>query len=47
MQILKVEAHFTGSFAIIPLQLLDYYTGAAKHIDVAKPRNLAMSVTVE
>jgi len=32
---------------IIPLQLLSYYTGVAKGIDVDKPRNLAKSVTVE
>jgi len=33
--------------SIIPLQLLSYYTGVAKGIDVDKPRNLAKSVTVE
>lgn len=32
---------------VIPLQLLSYYTGVAKGIDVDKPRNLAKSVTVE
>jgi len=32
---------------VIPLQLLSYYTGIAKGIDVDKPRNLAKSVTVE
>ena len=32
---------------VIPLQLLSYYTGTAKGIDVDKPRNLAKSVTVE
>ena len=32
---------------VIPLQLLAYYTGAAKGYDVDKPRNLAKSVTVE
>ncbi len=31
----------------IPLQLLSYYIGVAKGIDVDKPRNLAKSVTVE
>ena len=31
----------------IPLQLLSYYVGIAKGIDVDKPRNLAKSVTVE
>ena len=33
--------------SVIPLQLLSYYTGIAKGIDVDKPRNLAKSVTVE
>ncbi len=32
---------------VIPLQLLAYYVGTAKGIDVDKPRNLAKSVTVE
>jgi glucosamine--fructose-6-phosphate aminotransferase (isomerizing) len=32
---------------VIPLQLLSYYVGTAKGIDVDKPRNLAKSVTVE
>lgn len=31
----------------IPLQLLSYYVGVAKGLDVDKPRNLAKSVTVE
>ena len=43
----KTEEHFIGSLAIIPLQLLGYYTGVAKGVDVDKPRNLAKSVTVE
>ena len=33
--------------SVIPLQLLSYFTGVAKNIDVDKPRNLAKSVTVE
>jgi glucosamine--fructose-6-phosphate aminotransferase (isomerizing) len=33
--------------SVIPLQLLSYYTGVAKGLDVDKPRNLAKSVTVE
>ncbi|MFV0607076.1 MAG: glutamine--fructose-6-phosphate transaminase (isomerizing) [Niabella sp.] len=32
---------------VIPLQLLSYYIGIAKELDVDKPRNLAKSVTVE
>ncbi|MDD6449275.1 MAG: glutamine--fructose-6-phosphate transaminase (isomerizing) [Lachnospiraceae bacterium] len=43
----KVDEHFIGSLAIIPLQLLGYYTSVAKGLDVDKPRNLAKSVTVE
>ena len=43
----KVDDHFIGSLAIIPLQLLGYYTSVAKGLDVDKPRNLAKSVTVE
>ncbi len=31
----------------IPIQLLSYYVGIAKGVDVDKPRNLAKSVTVE
>jgi glutamine---fructose-6-phosphate transaminase (isomerizing) len=33
--------------SVIPLQLLSYYIGVAKNLDVDKPRNLAKSVTVE
>jgi glutamine---fructose-6-phosphate transaminase (isomerizing) len=33
--------------SVIPLQLLSYYVGVLKGIDVDKPRNLAKSVTVE
>lgn len=33
--------------SVIPLQLLAYYIGIAKGLDVDKPRNLAKSVTVE
>ena len=32
---------------VIPMQLLAYYIGVAKNLDVDKPRNLAKSVTVE
>jgi glucosamine--fructose-6-phosphate aminotransferase (isomerizing) len=31
----------------VPLQLLSYYMGIARGVDVDKPRNLAKSVTVE
>ena len=43
----KVNEHFIGSLAIVPLQLLGYYISVAKGLDVDKPRNLAKSVTVE
>ena len=33
--------------SVIPLQLLSYYIGTARGVDVDKPRNLAKSVTVE
>lgn len=33
--------------SVVPLQLLSYYIGVAKELDVDKPRNLAKSVTVE
>jgi glucosamine--fructose-6-phosphate aminotransferase (isomerizing) len=33
--------------SVIPMQLLAYYIGLAKGLDVDKPRNLAKSVTVE
>lgn len=43
----KTDPHFAGSLAVIPLQLLGYYTSVARGLDVDKPRNLAKSVTVE
>ena len=43
----KADQHFMGSLAVIPLQLLGYYTSVARGLDVDKPRNLAKSVTVE
>lgn len=33
--------------SVIPMQLLSYYIGIARGLDVDKPRNLAKSVTVE
>jgi glutamine---fructose-6-phosphate transaminase (isomerizing) len=38
---------FTPVVAVIPLQLLAYYTSVARGLNVDKPRNLAKSVTVE
>ena len=43
----KIDPHFVGSVAVIPLQLLGYYVAVSKGLDVDKPRNLAKSVTVE
>lgn len=43
----KTDDHFAASLAVIPLQLLGYYTSVTRGLDVDKPRNLAKSVTVE
>ena len=43
----KTDEHFMTSVAIVPLQLLAYYTSVNRGLDVDKPRNLAKSVTVE
>jgi len=43
----KTDPHFTPSLAVVPLQLLGYYTSVNRGLDVDKPRNLAKSVTVE
>ena len=43
----KTDEHFVTSLAVIPLQLLAYYTSVNRGLDVDKPRNLAKSVTVE
>ena len=43
----KTIGYFTTSLTVILLQLLGYYVGVAKGLDVDKPRNLAKSVTVE
>lgn len=43
----ETDPAFTPSLAVIPLQLLAYYSGLARGHDVDKPRNLAKSVTVE
>jgi glucosamine--fructose-6-phosphate aminotransferase (isomerizing) len=37
----------TPVLAVVPLQLLSYYTSVARGLNVDKPRNLAKSVTVE
>ena len=43
----RIDEHFIGSLAVIPLQLLAYYLSVSKGLDVDKPRKLAKSVTVE
>ena len=43
----KVDEHFVGSLAVVPLQLIGYYVSVAKDWMWIKPRNLAKSVTVE
>ena len=43
----KADSHFIGSLAVIPLQLLGYYTSVAKGLDVDKPRTVAHSAPVE
>ncbi len=43
----RVDEHFIGVPAIVPLQLLGYYLSVSNGLDVDKPRNLAKSVTVE
>ena len=43
----KTDEHFASSLAVVPLQLLGYYTSVNRGLDVDKPRNLAKSVTVE
>ena len=43
----RTDEHFVSSLAVVPLQLLAYYTSVNRGLDVDKPRNLAKSVTVE
>lgn len=43
----KTIEMLTPILSVIPLQLLAYYVGVSKGLDVDKPRNLAKSVTVE
>ena len=43
----RSDEHFMASLAVVPLQLLGYYTSVNRGLDVDKPRNLAKSVTVE
>ncbi len=43
----EIDEVIAPLLSVIPMQLLSYYVGIAKGIDVDKPRNLAKSVTVE
>ncbi len=43
----KTEELFYPALAILPMQLLAYFTSCKRGLDVDKPRNLAKSVTVE
>ncbi|MDP1884506.1 MAG: glutamine--fructose-6-phosphate transaminase (isomerizing) [Candidatus Moranbacteria bacterium] len=43
----KTLEMLTPLLSVVPLQLLAYFVGVAKGLDVDKPRNLAKSVTVE
>jgi glucosamine--fructose-6-phosphate aminotransferase (isomerizing) len=43
----EVPDYLQPLVAVVPLQLLAYYTALARGCDVDKPRNLAKSVTVE
>src|SRR5687768_11876843 len=47
MLIPEADEILAPMLSVIPLQLLAYYIGVAKGLDVDKPRNLAKSVTVE
>jgi glutamine---fructose-6-phosphate transaminase (isomerizing) len=47
MTVPEADELLAPMLSVIPLQLLSYYVGVAKNLDVDKPRNLAKSVTVE
>jgi len=47
MEIPEADEILAPMINVVPLQLLAYYIGVAKSLDVDKPRNLAKSVTVE
>ena len=47
MYVPDADEVFAPILSVVPLQLLSYYIGIAKGLDVDKPRNLAKSVTVE
>jgi glucosamine--fructose-6-phosphate aminotransferase (isomerizing) len=43
----KTHMYISPIIAVVPLQLIAYYTADLRGLDVDKPRNLAKSVTVE
>lgn len=43
----KINYYFQSILVVPPLQLVCYYVGDLKKLDIDKPRNLAKSVTVE
>ena len=43
----KTHDLFACSTAVLPLQLIAYYTALEKGCSIDKPKNLAKSVTVE
>lgn len=47
MTVPEADEILAPMLSTVPLQLLAYYIGIAKGLDVDKPRNLAKSVTVE
>ncbi|RYY56263.1 MAG: glutamine--fructose-6-phosphate transaminase (isomerizing) [Chitinophagaceae bacterium] len=47
MQVPECDEILAPMLSVVPLQLLAYYIGVEKKLDVDKPRNLAKSVTVE
>ncbi|MFM1913076.1 MAG: hypothetical protein RIR51_914, partial [Bacteroidota bacterium] len=47
MTVPETEDILSPILNVVPTQLLSYYIGVNRNIDVDKPRNLAKSVTVE
>ncbi len=43
----RVNTLFSAALAVVPMQLLAYYTAKENGCDIDKPKNLAKSVTVE
>ena len=43
----RVSTIFSAALAVVPMQLLAYYTAKENGCDIDKPKNLAKSVTVE